>query len=254
MHPLFICKSHYTFLEGIHAVAELVEFARHKGIPSLCLADKNGLYGAVEFYAACREAGIHPIVGTELVQGPREVILLARNQTGYEEMSEWVTRLHLDGMQIPKDLDVNSPNLLVLCRDTFLLQRWLPQERSSVFPVLTLSNRQACQKVLNLMTRRPFRRGGARIPAVPVMEINLLSPDDRSLYRMVSAIRLDCTIQTLPVEDLPPWEEALERFSTGVATKTIPYEPLLSPAEIARRCRLELDLNHYHLPEFTPAD
>ncbi|MFQ6615195.1 MAG: PHP domain-containing protein [Fidelibacterota bacterium] len=254
IRPLFICKSHYTFLEGIHAVSDLVEFARDRGITPLCLADKNGLYGAVEFLTACRDAGIHPILGTELVQGPRQAILLARNHTGYEEMSEWVTRLHLDGLRIDKDLEVDSPNLLVLCRDPFLLQRWLKPGKNSLFPALTLTNRQACQTVLNLLSRRPSRQGGTRIPAVPVVEVNLLSPNDTSLYRMVSAIRLDCTVQTLPTEDLYPWEEALERLSPEIETDTPPYDPLLSGTDLAHRCQLELDVNSYHLPAFTPTE
>lgn len=253
--PLVICKSHYTFLEGVHAVSDLVEFARERDINPLCLADRNGLYGAVEFVTACREAGIHPILGAELVQGPRQVILLARNQTGYEEVSEWVTRLHLDGIRIDKDLEVDSPNLLVLCRDPFLLQRWLKPGKGPVFPVLALTNRQACQTVLHLLSRRLDL---TRVPAVPVVEVNLLYPDDISLYRMVNAIRLDCTVQTLPVEELSRWEEALDRLTTEVDTDTISYEPLLSGTDIAKRCPpaggLDLNLNRYHLPTFTPAE
>ena len=71
--PLIVCKSHYSFLKGVHTISELVAFAVDHQLECLCLADENGLYGAVEFAAACDKAGIVPLIGAELTDGVRSI-------------------------------------------------------------------------------------------------------------------------------------------------------------------------------------
>jgi len=66
-------------------------------MPAVALTDFNGLYGAVAFYKACREAGIKPILGAE-VDDPRtheRAVLLARNFAGYSALSALITRRHM---------------------------------------------------------------------------------------------------------------------------------------------------------------
>ncbi len=58
--------SSYSFLEALPSPAELVQAAVDLGMPALALTDHNRLTGALEFYAACREAGVQPILGLEL--------------------------------------------------------------------------------------------------------------------------------------------------------------------------------------------
>ncbi len=58
--------SHYSFLEGLASPAELAQAAARNGMPALALTDHLWLTGAVEFYEACEEAGVQPILGLEL--------------------------------------------------------------------------------------------------------------------------------------------------------------------------------------------
>ncbi|MEE9167006.1 MAG: PHP domain-containing protein [Candidatus Neomarinimicrobiota bacterium] len=243
MLPLIICKSHYTFLKGIHSPSELVDFARKKGVKTLCLADKNGLYGAVEFYIRCREANIQPLIATELVQDKRHVTIVARNGKGYEELCRLVTQHHLENLKI--DAFPDSLNLLTLCRDPFLLQRWLLRrkgvERNNLFLALSLWDRESLRSLLNLLSRRSDL---TRVPAVPVIEWNLLDPSDEPLRNVLRAIDLNCTVETLPEK---------ERFvGVKINPEEISYEPMIPGDHIARLCRLELDLERYHLPRFIP--
>lgn len=260
LNPLITCKSHYTFLEGVHSIADLVNFATGKGAGTLCLTDKNGLYGAVEFYLLCREADIHPLIGTELVQGERHITVVARNMKGYEELSEWVTRFHLGSLCIQDDLFPDSPNLLYLCCDNFLLQRWFAKTltpsrtgpktgrsglTNNLFLALPLSNRRLFRSVLNLVSHRSEL---PRVPAVPIVQLNLLYPSDESLYKVLRAIHRNCTVDTLPGEEGSTWTVCADDIQPG----SIPYEPIIPGAEIAKLCHLELNLQHYHLPKFTP--
>jgi len=59
-------QSHWSLLDGVPSVPELVAHAASLELPALALTDRNALYGAVEFVAGCRAAGIRPIIGAGL--------------------------------------------------------------------------------------------------------------------------------------------------------------------------------------------
>ena len=63
--PLF-CRSHYSFLEGASRPGELLERAAAFGIGSLCLADRDGVYGAVRAHVKARETGLHLVIGVQV--------------------------------------------------------------------------------------------------------------------------------------------------------------------------------------------
>jgi len=60
------CHSHYSFLRAVPSPLELIVAAAEQKMPAVALTDTNGLYAAVPFYLAAREAGVKPIVGTVL--------------------------------------------------------------------------------------------------------------------------------------------------------------------------------------------
>ena len=85
----------YSLLDGVSRIHKLVAKAKELGMDSLAITDHGALYGAVEFYTACKEAGIKPIIGCELYvahnsrheRGPSErspyhMTVLARNNQG----------------------------------------------------------------------------------------------------------------------------------------------------------------------------
>src|SRR5712671_1977475 len=67
------CHSHYSFLRGVASPEEIVAAAVEQKMPAVALTDTNGLYAAVPFYKAAREARIKPIVGVMLdVEWPQD--------------------------------------------------------------------------------------------------------------------------------------------------------------------------------------
>lgn len=60
------CRSHYSFLRAVPAPEEIVAAAARERMPAVALTDAEGLYAAVPFYQAAREAGVKPVVGAEL--------------------------------------------------------------------------------------------------------------------------------------------------------------------------------------------
>jgi DNA polymerase-3 subunit alpha len=89
--------SHFTLLGGAASVDALVARAAGEGMKRLALTDTNGLYGAVSFSRACRDADIAPVLGMALT--------VAAPQTGH-------TPAGGDGM--PALADVRPAQLVLL--------------------------------------------------------------------------------------------------------------------------------------------
>ena len=89
--------SSYSLLQGAWTVDELVGAAAQAGMPAVALTDTNGLYGAMFFYEAAREAGIKPIIGSEIVYGAEQCVCLAADREGYANLCRIVTERRLAG-------------------------------------------------------------------------------------------------------------------------------------------------------------
>jgi DNA polymerase-3 subunit alpha len=108
----------YSLLDGMCRIRKLVARAKELGMDSLAITDHGVMYGAVEFYLAAREAGIKPIIGCEVYLAPGSrfdrnagdkenyhLVLLARDQTGYQNLLQLVTKAHLEGFYYRPRID-----------------------------------------------------------------------------------------------------------------------------------------------------
>ncbi|MEM6655005.1 MAG: PHP domain-containing protein, partial [Planctomycetota bacterium] len=107
------CHSHYSLLDGASPIKKLVARAKELGMNGLALTDHGNLYGALEFYQACKAAGINPIVGYEayIAPGSRRdkagagsskeasyhLTLLAKNRTGFKNLIKLSSSAFLEG-------------------------------------------------------------------------------------------------------------------------------------------------------------
>ncbi|HEY0113350.1 MAG TPA: DNA polymerase III subunit alpha [Allosphingosinicella sp.] len=100
---IFSC---YTMLEGAIEPKAIAKQAKRLDFPAVALTDRNGLYAAMPFTDACREAGVQPIVGTMLAiarpgasAGNQPVLdwlaLYAQNDRGYDNLCTLVSAAHL---------------------------------------------------------------------------------------------------------------------------------------------------------------
>ena len=55
----------FSMLDGAARIKDLVQAAVADGQPALGITDHGNMYGVLDFYAACRDAGINPVIGTE---------------------------------------------------------------------------------------------------------------------------------------------------------------------------------------------
>lgn len=103
--------SEYSLLDGAGRIKDLVKRACELEMPAIALTDHGVMYGIVEFYEACTEAGIKPILGSEIYyttksrfdRGSRQhaeahhLVLLCENEVGYRNLMKIVSKAHLEG-------------------------------------------------------------------------------------------------------------------------------------------------------------
>src|SRR5437588_11256703 len=114
------CHSHYSLLDGASRIPELVAQAKKQRMNALALTDHGNLYGAIEFYRACAEAGLNRILGYEAYVAPsrrteREarrrgeagfhLTLLARNAEGFRNLIKMASAAYLDGFHYVPRID-----------------------------------------------------------------------------------------------------------------------------------------------------
>lgn len=113
--------SHYSLLDGLPKIDDLIKGARELGMTSLALTDHGNLYGALEFYQKARKAGIKPIIGCEMyiayekmsdkragVDNKRyHLTVLAKNYQGYQNLIRLVTAAYTEGYYYKPRIDKN---------------------------------------------------------------------------------------------------------------------------------------------------
>ena len=110
----------YSLLDGSSKIKELTARAKELGMDSLAITDHGVMYGVIDFYKAARENGIKPIIGCEVYVAPgsrfdREnvsgedryyhLILLAENNTGYQNLMKIVSKGFVDGFYYKPRVD-----------------------------------------------------------------------------------------------------------------------------------------------------
>src|SRR3990167_5434679 len=111
--------SHYSLLDALPKIPELVAAAAKDGQMTLALTDNGNLYGAIDFYNECKDNALKPIIGVDFYVALRtraqkehridehtsRLVLLAKNETGYRNLMQLVSRAHLEGFYYRPRID-----------------------------------------------------------------------------------------------------------------------------------------------------
>ncbi len=270
--------SWYSFLEGLASPAELAQAAARLEMPALALTDHNRLSGAIEFYDACAQQGLQPLLGLEADAlpppeldayagaGAAPLTLLALDLSGWASLCRLSSQLQADPAgDTPlafQALAQEERGLLCLSGGrrslaARLLQSggeaaaaaWLELLRQ-VFP-----GRLYVELQMHCPEDRPLAEGLSRLaarlrlPTVATHTVDYLAPEQAALQRVAAAIRLNRPLSELSPDQvaspeavfLPPAEMA-QRFEDWPRA-------LQAVEEITGRCRLELPLGQAHFPQ-----
>ena len=113
-------RSAFSFLEGASSAEELARACATLGMPSMALLDRDGLYGAPQFYLAANKIGVRAHIGAEVtcVDGWRYPLLVTSSE-GYKNLCRLITRMKLraaknEGAIEAAELEHSSDGLICL--------------------------------------------------------------------------------------------------------------------------------------------
>ena len=109
----------YSLLDGSAKIKNLVERAKELNMSHLAITDHGAMYGVIDFYKACKEVGIKPVIGCEvyICEGSRfdkstskngqysHLILLAENEEGYRNLIKLVSLGFIEGFYYKPRID-----------------------------------------------------------------------------------------------------------------------------------------------------
>ncbi len=111
----------YSLLDGFSRIEKLVKQAKALDMQHLAITDHGAMYGAIEFFKACRSEGINPVIGIEayLTEDMRDhskrysddyhhLLLLAKNNTGYYNLLKLTTIANTEGWHLRPRIDKNA--------------------------------------------------------------------------------------------------------------------------------------------------
>ena len=112
--------SEFSLLDGSIRIPALVARAKDYGMSAVALTDHGAMYGIIEFYTACKNMGIKPIIGCEVYLAPKNrfektakdeklhhLLLLAKDLTGYQNLMKIVSIGYLEGFYYRPRLDTD---------------------------------------------------------------------------------------------------------------------------------------------------
>lgn len=271
--------SHYSFLEALPKVEELVDAAAKNNMPAMALTDTGNLHGVIEFYKTGTKKGVKPIIGVDAYMAPRtrfdkdpvqdakrtRIVLLAENNQGYKNLLKLVSAGHIEGFfekpRIDRDLlREHSEGVIAL----------IPSFAGDVARLLAAGDPNGAAASLaeyksilsdgNLfleITHHPKVEGHSErmqqiialsktsgVPLVAQHDVYYLKPDDREAREVMRRIQ----------HGAKGWNEE-EDFSFVSETqmrewfKDVP-EAVDASGRVAERCNVSLELGSWVFPEF----
>ena len=277
--------SEYSLLDGANRIPKMVKRAKDLGMPALALTDHGNLFGAVDFYKACKAAGIKPIVGCELYvaagnrkdRGPQSqkyhhLVLLAQNHEGFINLARLSSIGYLEGFYYKPRIDLetlSSHSAGLMCLSA-CMKGMVPQAvmdgkmreaqelmgrhldifgRDRYFLELQEHGIQG-QKEINIGLLELAKKNEVRLAATN--DSHYLDRSDAALHEALLCINTGKTLS-----DETRMQFNCDAFFLKTAQDMaqvfgeIP-ESLSNTLAIADQCALDLPLGKFHLPRYDP--
>ena len=260
--------SYYSFLDGIPSPKKLVEHAVIDGMRSLALTDHHGLTGAIEFYEACQEGGIKPILGLEVTirhpLGTGNLVVLGTNLIGWSNLCRLSSSAQ-GSLDRDPTIGVTIDTLAKYSSDLICLSGGkqglasILQDSTAQLYLGQIADIFKNHFYIEVQSQEPADAKSIRrlvsisrwldVPLVATNNVHYINPEHSRLQRTLSAIRLIASLKTLP-SDAPAPSGSYFKSSQEMARQfeEIP-SAITNTQEISDRCNLELPLGIPHYPE-----
>ncbi len=274
----------YSLLDGACRIRDLPKLVREMGQTACAITDHGAMYGAIDFYRACKAEGIHPVIGCEVYVArrtrfdkqhefdaeSRHMVLLCKNETGYRNLSYMVSQAYIEGFYIKPRIDLDllrehSEGLIglsaclageiprrIINGDYEGAKAYALELRSILgednFYLELQDHGIADQTTVNRALLRMHNETG--IPLVCTNDAHYLRKEDAESHDVLLCIQ---TGKTVDDENRMRYEprnfylrstEEMEALFSGYP------DAVENTQRIADRCQLEFTFGKYHLPEF----
>lgn len=274
----------YSLLDGAARIGKLVQRAREMGMTSLAITDHGVMYGVIDFYKACRKAGIKPIIGCEVYVAPhgreervpgrddknRHLVLLAENEVGYRNLLRLVTLAQVEGFYYKPRVD--KVLLRAHSRGLIALSACLAGEVSEY--LLNHQLETACQAALEyqeifgegnfflevqdhgLEEQRRVNAGMFKvheqtgIPLVATNDVHYIKRDDAFVQDVLLCIQTGKNLSDASRMSFSTQEFFLKSEEEMTLLFGEFPEALQNTERIAERCQVEFKFGDHYLPVF----
>lgn len=277
----------YSLLDGLSNIEKLVARAKALGMPALAITDHGTMFGAVDFFRACKAAGVKPLIGVETYLAPRSMrerdaqldkrayhmLLLARNQTGYQNLLKIASAAQLEGYYYRPRIDreflaqhaegliatsgclaAEIPTAVMQGQDSVAqaLVGWYSEVFGSENFFLELQQHDIAELTsVNKWLLEYRRRNHTKVQLVATNDVHYVMPEDHDPHDTLLCIQtgaLKQDEQRLKMSD-PSYHLTTQDEMWAFFGKEAP-EALYNTLKIADMCDVNLDTKGYHLPVF----
>lgn len=275
----------FSLLDGLGRIKELVARAKELGMDSIAITDHGVMYGAIDFYRACKDVGIRPILGCEVYTAPgsrfdkeggvtdgryHHLVLLAENNKGYSNLMKIVSRGFTEGFYYKPRVDhevlmeyhegVIALSACLAGEVPSLLRKGFYEEAKK--SALTLSEIFGKdhfylelqdhgipeQKIVNQGLLRMHEETGLEL--VATNDIHYVLAEDQKAHDILLCIQ---TQKKVTDENRMRYEGGQYYLKSEEEMRELfPYAPeaIENTHKIASRCEVQIEFGHYKLPKF----
>jgi len=280
--------SHYSLLDGLAKIDQLVDRAKELEMPALALTDHGNLYGAIEFYQKAKKAGIKPILGVEAYLAPRNctdkvygvdnkyfhLTLLCESNEGWQNVIQLVTKANFDGFYYKPRIDKqllreHSKGLIALsgCYSGEIIKNIIAnkfeeavrvaEEYKEIFGPNNFfieighhpnMNPTSAGKVRNALIELSKR---TNLPIVATQDIHYLKKADAHYHDILLAIGTANSIHDQNRLTLKADDFSMRSGEEMAEHFADIPEAISNTVKVAERCQVDIDLERTILPRFT---
>ncbi len=278
--------SEYSLLDGACRIRDIPAAVKAAGQNAVAITDHGVMYGAVNFYKACRDAGVRPIIGCEMYvsrrsrfdrdkdfdAGNNHLILLVENETGYRNLIKLVSAAFSEGFYYRPRIDTqllleHTEGLICLsaCLAGFIPRAIVAGEYEKAeayalrldaafgrgnFYLELQDHGLRDDPVVNEGIRRISEKTG--IPMVATNDVHYLKKTDAEHQAVLMCIQTGSVIS-----DGRPLGFERDEFYLKTAEEMEELfrdypDACANTVRIAERCRYDFEFGHLQLPRYTP--
>ncbi|MBR1988330.1 MAG: DNA polymerase III subunit alpha [Clostridia bacterium] len=272
----------YSLLDGATRIKKLVKMCKEYNMPAVAITDHGNMYGAVQFFDACESAGIKPIFGTEFYvaddlynkngkQKLAHLVLLAKDETGYKNLSMLNTIAYRDGFYYKpridhKTLEQYHEGLICLSAcmagdvPRLILEQqyekaeqlilWFKNLFKDDYYLEIQHNGIPEQEIVNEKLREYAKKFG--IKNVATNDVHYLNKEDAEMQDVLMCVAMQKFVDDPDRLKFPTDELYLKTYDQMLEGLPNDQEALDITLEIADKCNYSFEYGKYLFPHYVP--